>query len=68
MHCNHEAIPCFMLLVSGLEIRVDGFNPRPINVGLVVNKVALGQVFLRVLRISPLSILPLKFHNTIIHL
>jgi len=34
-----------MLLVSGLEIRVPGFIPRQINVGFVVDKVALLQVF-----------------------
>ena len=39
-HCNNEAIPCPMLLVSGLEIRVHGFNPRPINVGILVDKMA----------------------------
>jgi hypothetical protein len=30
-----------------------GFNPRPIHVGFVVDKVALGQVFLQVLRFPP---------------
>ena len=45
IHSNNEAIPCSMLLVSGLEIRVPGFIPRQINVGFVVDKVALLQVF-----------------------
>jgi len=57
-----------MPLVSGLEIRVHVFNPRQINVGFVVDKVALVQVFLRVLGISPISITPLKIHYTIIYL
>jgi hypothetical protein len=57
-----------MLLVSGLEIRVHGFNPKPINVGFVVDQVALIQGFLRLHEISPISIIPLKLHNTIIHL
>jgi hypothetical protein len=35
-----------------------GFAPGSIHVGLVVNKVALGQVFLRVLRFSPVNIIP----------
>jgi len=30
-----------------------GFNPRPIHVRFVVDKVALGQVFLQVLRFPP---------------
>ena len=30
-----------------------GLNPRPIHVGFVVEEVALGQDFLRVLRIFP---------------
>jgi hypothetical protein len=57
-----------MLLVSGSEIRVHGFNPRPLNVAFVVDQVALVQVFLRVIGISPISIIPLKQNNTIIHL
>jgi hypothetical protein len=32
--------------------------PGSIHVGLVVDKVALGQVFLRVLRFSPVNIIP----------
>lgn len=36
-----------------------GFNPRPIHVRFIVDKVALGQVFLRVLRF-PLSV---PFHQ-----
>jgi hypothetical protein len=33
-----------------------GFAPGSVHVGFVVDKVALGQVFLRVLRFSPLNI------------
>jgi hypothetical protein len=32
-----------------------GFKPRPIHVGFVVDEVALGQVFLQVLRFPPVS-------------
>jgi hypothetical protein len=35
-----------------------GFAPESIHVGFVVDRVVLGQVFLRVLRISPVSIIP----------
>jgi hypothetical protein len=55
IHCNNEAIPCLMLLVSSLDIWVHGLNPRPIYVGFVVDQVALVQVFLRVRGISPIS-------------
>jgi hypothetical protein len=35
-----------------------GFAPRSLHVGFVVDKVALGQVFLRVLRLSRVNIIP----------
>jgi hypothetical protein len=39
--------------------------PGLIRVGFVVEKVALGQVFLRVLRFSPVSIIPPSFPTLI---
>jgi hypothetical protein len=39
-----------------------GFDPRPVHVGFVVDKVALGQVFPRVLRFSP----SISFHECFI--
>jgi hypothetical protein len=33
------------------------FNPWPVHVGFVVDNVALGQAFLRVLRLFPVSII-----------
>jgi hypothetical protein len=44
--------------VAGLSPRRPGFDPGSVHVGFVVDKVALGQVFLRVLGF-PLSI---SFH------
>jgi hypothetical protein len=38
--------------------RRPGFTPGSIRVGFVVDKVALGQVFLRGPRFSPVSIIP----------
>jgi hypothetical protein len=35
-----------------------GFAPGSIHVGCVVDKVALGQVFLRVPQLSPVNIIP----------
>jgi hypothetical protein len=37
-------------------------NPRSVHVGFVVGKVALGQVFPRVLRFSPVNFIPPMFH------
>jgi hypothetical protein len=37
---------------------VTGFAPRSIRVGFMVDKVALGHVFVRVLRFSPVNIIP----------
>jgi hypothetical protein len=53
------AVPWLKSLVAGLSPRRTGFAPGSIHVGFVVDKVALGQVFLRVLRF-PLSI---SFHR-----
>jgi hypothetical protein len=39
-----------------------GLNPRSARVGFVVDKMALGQGFLRVFRISPVSIIQLMFY------
>jgi hypothetical protein len=47
-------------LVAGLSPRRPVFAPGSIHVEFVVDKVALGQVFLRVLRFSPVNI---SFHR-----
>jgi hypothetical protein len=47
-------------LVAGLSPRRPGFAPGSVHVGFVVDKVALEQVYLRVLRVSPVSI---SFHR-----
>jgi hypothetical protein len=39
----------------GLSLRRPRFHPRPIHVRFVVDKVALAQVFLQVIRFSPVS-------------
>jgi hypothetical protein len=48
--------------------RRSGAAPRAVHVGFVVDKVALGRVFLRVLRVSHVSIIPplLHIHSRII--
>jgi hypothetical protein len=40
-----------------------GFDPGLVHVGFVVDKVALGQGFPRVLRFSPVSFIPPVLHN-----
>ena len=50
-----RVMPWLRWLVTGLSLQ----NPRSVRVGFVVDKVALGQVFLQVLQFSPISnILP----------
>jgi hypothetical protein len=56
--CPRLAVPWLRRLVAGLPPRRPGFDPGPDHVGFVVDKVALGQVFLRVLRFSPVSFIP----------
>jgi len=36
----------------------DAGSIQPVHVGFLANKVALGQVYLRLLRFSPVSIIP----------
>jgi hypothetical protein len=38
-------------------------DTRPVNVALLVDKVALGQVFLQVLQFSPVSVVPPMLHT-----
>jgi hypothetical protein len=53
--CMEKAAPWLKRLVAGFPQRRPGFEPGSDHVGFVVDKVALGQVFLQVLRF-PLSI------------
>jgi hypothetical protein len=52
-------------LVAGLSPRRLGFDPGSVHVIFVVDRVALDQVFLRVLRFSPVSIILPVLHNHI---
>jgi hypothetical protein len=55
-----QAVPWMRSLVAGLSPRRPGFAPGSIHMGFVVDKVSLGQVFLRVLRFYPVNI---SFHR-----
>jgi hypothetical protein len=57
-----KAVPWLRRLVAGLPPRRPGFDPGLIHVGFVVDKVTLGQVFLRVLRFSPVNFIPPVLH------
>jgi hypothetical protein len=54
------AVPWLRSLVAGLSPQRPGFAPGSIHLGFVMDKVALGKVFLRVLRFSPVNI---SFHR-----
>ena len=58
-----NAVLWFRLLLAGLSPWRLGFIPRPVHVGFVVDKVALGQVSLRVCRFFPVSIIPPMLHT-----
>ena len=59
---SNKAVPWLRRLVAGLSPRRPGFDLGSVDVGFVVDKVALGQVFSRVLRISPLNFIPPVLH------
>jgi hypothetical protein len=57
-----RAVSWLRRLVAGLSPRRPGFDTGSVHVGFVVHNVALGQVFPRVLRFSPVNIIPLVLH------
>jgi hypothetical protein len=52
-YATAQAVSCRPLTV---------FNPELVHVGIVVDKVALGQGFSRVLRFSPVDFIPPVLH------
>jgi hypothetical protein len=50
------------MLEQTRHLNVQQFDPGSIHVGFVVDKVALGQVFPRVLRFSPVNFIPPVLH------
>jgi hypothetical protein len=57
-------MPWLKRLVAGLSLRRPGFDPGSVHVGFVVDKGALGQVFLQVLWFSAVNFIPPVFHYT----
>jgi hypothetical protein len=56
------AVPWLRRLAAGLPALSPGFDPGSVHVGFVVDKVAMGQVFPRVLRFSPVNFIPPVLH------
>jgi hypothetical protein len=53
-----NAIKLIRWLVAGISSRSLEFAPGSVHVAFVVDKVALGQVFVRVLPFFPVNIIP----------
>jgi hypothetical protein len=60
---GYPAVPWLKRSVAGLSPQKNGFAPGSVHVGFVVDKVALGQVLLRVLRFFPVNITPPLLHT-----
>jgi hypothetical protein len=58
------AVPWLRWLVAGLSPRRPGFHPGSVHVGFVVDNVALGQGFPRILWFSPVNFIPPVLHYT----
>ena len=54
--CVCRAVQWFRRLVAGISPRRPGFDPGPVHVGFMLDKVALGQVFFPEYFGFPLSI------------
>jgi hypothetical protein len=59
---RNRAVSWLRRLVAGLPQRRLGFDPGSVHVGFVVDKVALGQGFPRVLRFYPVIFIPPVLH------
>jgi hypothetical protein len=63
LYCGvDKAVPWLRRLVAGLLPQMSGFDPGSVHVGFMVDKVALGQVFPRVFRFSPVNFIPPVLH------
>jgi hypothetical protein len=58
---SKQTVPWLRPLVTGKSPRRLCFDPNRIYMGFVVDKVAMGLVFLRVLRVSPVAVIPSMF-------
>ena len=58
-----QTVPLIGRLVAGLSPEKPGFDPRTIHVRPVMDQMALVQVSLPVLQLSPVSIIPPTLHT-----
>jgi hypothetical protein len=58
-----QTLPLLRQLVAGLSSRIPVIDPRSVHVGSVVEKMAMGQVFLRILRYYPVCIILAMLHT-----
>lgn len=58
-----RAVPWLRQLVNSLLLQKPGSLPREFLVGFMVDTVTLGHIFLRVLRFSPIFLIPPMFHT-----
>jgi hypothetical protein len=49
--------------LAGFSLQRPGFTARSVHVGFVIDKMELGQVFLKVLLFFPVSIITLLLHT-----
>jgi len=65
-----KAVPWFRPVVAGLSPRRTGFDTTSVRARYVMDKVALGQAFLRVIlpRFSPIIIISPKLHSHSIYM
>jgi hypothetical protein len=63
-----KAVPWLRQLVASLSPLRSGFAPKSTHLGFVVDKLAMGQVFLRVLWSYPVHIIPPWLSMLIYHL
>ena len=63
-----KTIPWLRQLVVSTSTRIPGLDPRPLCVGFVVDKLALGQGFHRVLLFSAVALTPRVLHSDISHI
>jgi hypothetical protein len=62
-----KAVQWLKLLDARLSAQRPIFDPRPVYVGFLVDKVALGEVYLPVFRFYAVSIIPLmlRIHSAV---
>jgi hypothetical protein len=63
-----QATPWLRPLVTGLSLWRPGFAPGSVHVEFMVDRVALGQVFVWALQFFPVSIIPPPWLSILIHI